>query len=193
MCGEVTTVTSDQLSKWLTLLANIGVLAGLAILILEIRQNNEIAMAQIEQSRSESLTQWRRERVTNDHIAPLIVRMRALSSEYTDKFGRAVRPADNQRRTAYVLDKLEDPVDRYRAESWIMASYYDFETIYFQYRRGLVSQDYWEGRIVPAILDDAPEWNAVRDGRAHLGRKEFSDDVEHILIAEDERISRGEQ
>lgn len=186
-------MASDQLSKWLTLLANIGVLAGLAILILEIRQNNEIAMAQIEQSRSESLTQWRRERVINDHIAPLVAKMRALSSEYTDKFGRAVRPADYQRRTAYVLDKLEDPVDRYRAESWIMASFYDFETLYFQYKRGLVSQDYWEGRIVPAIIDDAPEWKAVREGDTLLGRKEFTDEVERILIAEDERISRGEQ
>ena len=93
-------MTSDQLSKWLTLLANIGVLAGLAILILEIRQNNEIAMAQIEQSRSESLTQWRRERVINDHIAPLVVKMRALSSQFTDEFGRAVRPSDYERRTA---------------------------------------------------------------------------------------------
>jgi len=185
-------VTSDQLSKWLTLLANIGVLAGLAILILEIRQNNDIAMAQIEQSRSESLTQWRRERVINDHIAPLIVKMRALGREYTDKFGRAVRPADYQRRTAYVLDKLEDPVDRYRAESWIMASFYDFETLFFQYKRGLVSQDYWEGRIVPAIIDDAPEWKAVREGDTLLGRKEFTDEVERILIAEDKRISQGE-
>jgi len=175
-------VTSDQLSKWLTLLANIGVLAGLAILILEIRQNNDIAMAQIEQSR----------RVINDHIAPLIVKMRALGREYTDKFGRAVRPADYQRRTAYVLDRLEDPVDRYRAESWIMASFYDFETLFFQYKRGLVSQDYWEGRIVPAIIDDAPEWKAVRDGDTLLGRKEFTDEVERILIAEDKRISQGE-
>jgi hypothetical protein len=193
MCGEVTTVTSDQLSKWLTLLANIGVLAGLAILILEIRQNNEIAMAQIEQSRSESLTQWRRERVLNDHVAPLVVKMRALRREYTDKFGRAVRPADYQRLTAYMLDKLEDPVDRYRAESWIMASFYDFETLYFQYIRGLVSQDYWEGRIVPAIVEDAPEWKAVLDGDPLQGREEFNDEVERMLIAEDERISRGEQ
>jgi len=186
-------VTSDQLSKLLTLLANIGVLAGLVVLILEIRQNNEIAMAQIEQNRSESLTQWRRERVTNDHIAPLVVKLRALSSEYTDKYGRAVRPADNQRRIAYVLDKLEGQVDRYRAESWIMASYYDFEMLYFQYKRGLVSQDYWEGRIVPAIIDDAPGWKAVRDGDTLLGRKEFIDEVERILIAEDESISRGEK
>jgi len=186
-------VASDQLSKWLTLLANIGVLAGLAILILEIRQNNEIAMAQIEQSRSESLTQWRRERVLNENVAPLVVKMRALNREYTDKFGPAVRPDDFQRRTAYMLDRLEDPVDRFRAESWIMASFYDFETVYFQYRRGLVSQDYWEGRIVPAIIDDAPRWKAVRDGSTLQGRKEFHDEVERILTAEDERITRGEK
>jgi len=67
-----------------------------------------------------------------------------------------------------------------------------FRDAFFKYKRGLVSQDYWEGRIVPAIIDDAPEWKAVRDGDTLLGRKEFTDEVERILIAEDKRISQGE-
>lgn len=36
----------DRLNKWLTLLANIGVVAGIVFLAFEIRQNNELLLAQ---------------------------------------------------------------------------------------------------------------------------------------------------
>lgn len=59
---------SDRLNRWLTLGANLGVLAGLALLVVEIRQSNQLALAQIEQTRSDNLLAWRREWVTSDAI-----------------------------------------------------------------------------------------------------------------------------
>jgi len=48
-------VDSDRINRWLTLIANIGVLIGIFLLIVEIDQNNGLMQAQIEQSRSETL------------------------------------------------------------------------------------------------------------------------------------------
>ena len=83
--NQVTDLDSNQFNRWLTSLANVGVLVGLAVLIVEIRQNNELTMAQIEQSRSESFLEWAQEWVTNDHIAPLRAKMFKLLYENADK------------------------------------------------------------------------------------------------------------
>ncbi len=48
-------MNSERLNTWLTLLANFGVIVGLGVLIYEVRQNNELTLAEIEQSRSEAL------------------------------------------------------------------------------------------------------------------------------------------
>ena len=69
---------SDRTNRWLTLVANIGVLIGLILLVIEIRQSNLLALAGIEQTRSDSLLQWRREWVTNDHIAPMLLERRSI-------------------------------------------------------------------------------------------------------------------
>ncbi|MGB5257931.1 MAG: hypothetical protein WBN44_11805, partial [Woeseiaceae bacterium] len=58
-------MNQEKINGWLTLVANIGVLIGLGLLVFEIRQSNSLALAQIEQARSESLLQWRREWVTD--------------------------------------------------------------------------------------------------------------------------------
>ena len=39
-------MNTDRLNRWLTLAANLGVLAGLIVLIMEIRQSSAIAEAQ---------------------------------------------------------------------------------------------------------------------------------------------------
>ena len=170
---------SDRLNKWLTPLANIGVLVGLAVLIFEIRQNNELTLAQIEQIRSESLLEWRQEQALNDHLAPVIAKGRQFISEFSDKPINEMGALEKQQAFAKSLEMF-DPVERVRAEALLFRSFWDFETLYFQYKRGLVSESYWNERIVPGIIQDAPQWKAVTGGRL-LGRKEFRDEVERIL------------
>jgi hypothetical protein len=178
---------SNRLSGWLTALANFGVLLGLAVLIFEIRQNNELTMAQIEQSRSEAFLNWRQEEVLNDHLAPLIARFDQLALE---TYGHSLYytlgqmdPAERQEETASILDKLE-PVDRVRFENYLQRSYWDYENVYFQYKRGLVSEAYWTERIVPAIIANAPDWKASNGGVLNTGRIEFNLEVERLLSAE---------
>ena len=47
---------SDRLNRWLTLAANFGVILGIVFVVLEIRQNRDIAMAQV---RLEYAAGWR--------------------------------------------------------------------------------------------------------------------------------------
>ena len=67
-------MVSDRINRWLTLVANIGVLIGIFLLIVEIDQNNDLMQAQIEQSRSETLVDWRRQVVGDEGIAALLAK-----------------------------------------------------------------------------------------------------------------------
>jgi hypothetical protein len=175
----MTGMNQNKINGWLTLVANIGVLVGLGILIFEINQSNSLALAQIEQIRSESLLQWRREWVTDDYIAPLLTKVDTILPD--DELNQ-MSAFDQQKATAEMLDEL-DPVERTRMSIFIQTSYWDYENLYFQYKRGLVSDGYWRERIVPAILYSAPQWKAVTGGDLLYGRQEFNDEVERILNA----------
>jgi hypothetical protein len=170
-------MNQEKINGWLTLVANIGVLIGLGLLVFEIRQSNSLALAQIEQARSESLLQWRREWVTDVYIAPLLNKVETLlpASEYEQ-----MSPSGRQTATAEMLNEL-DPIERSRMSNFIATSYWDFENVYSQYTRGLVSETYWSERIVPAIFWDAPKWKATADGKLPFGRQDFNDEVERIL------------
>jgi hypothetical protein len=173
------------MDKWLTPLANIGVLAGLAILIIEVRQTNELTMAQIEQSRSESNLEWLRSGAMNDHLAPLRAKLSRLAEEYSETPYDQLGVLERQEQAAHVLGQL-DPVERERTRSMLAVSYWDYENLYFQYQRGLVSEEYWNERIVPAIFREGPRFKAAFGESLPAGRKQFNDEIERILNAADQ-------
>lgn len=172
----------ERLNKWIAPLANIGVLLGLAVLIFEIRQNNELTMAQIEQSRSESFVQFQGEIASSDHVAPTLAKIQQLGTEYSDQPERDMAASERQRLAQFVFEKL-DPVERQRANAIAMRAYWDIENLFFQYQRGLVSKSYWTNRIVPSIAVWGPRWKATNGGSLPLGRSEFNDEVERLLAA----------
>jgi len=49
-------LNTNRLNRWLTLLANLGVLAGIILLLVELNQNQEIARAQIRNEVYQGLT-----------------------------------------------------------------------------------------------------------------------------------------
>ena len=87
------------------MVANTGVLIGLILLVVEIRQSNLLALADIEQTRSDSLLQWRREWVTNDHIVPMLLERRSFLSmeEYS-----SLDVAERQAAVENMLDEMGD-------------------------------------------------------------------------------------
>ena len=121
---------SDRLNRWLTLGANLGVLIGLALLVVEIRQGNQLALAKIEQTRSDSLLSWRREWVTNEQIMEMIVARRAVlpMSEF-----QPMSVAEKQAATESFLKEL-DPELRIRWTFFLQTTFWDFENVHAQYQ-----------------------------------------------------------
>jgi len=160
---------SDSLNKWLTFGANIGVLIGLALLIFEIQQNNVLMLAQMEQSRSLSLVEWRRQLVLED----------AGFTEIRAKFD-GVTDSDSGRQ---VFQQLT-PAERIRLTTEMAADIYDMENVFAQYERGLISDEYWQERMVGAIGNRAQRWKeytTLFDGPGSGTRQAFQDEVERIL------------
>lgn len=154
----------NQLNRWLTLGANAGVLVGLALLVLEINQNNNLVRAQIEQARSQDLVNWRRQVALDAGIAEILTRLFSL------EFSGDIQQAFNEQFT---------PTERMRVEQFLTADFYDKENLFAQYQRGLVSEEYWQERVVPSIRERGMLWKQFAPFDA--SRKAFRDEVLMIL------------
>ena len=156
-------MTADRLNRWLTLGANLGVLVGLALLILEIDQNSDLVRVQIEQARSESYVNWLRQSADSEHIPPIYAQMDEMEGTFMERL------------------KLLEPVDRVRLILTLEARYYDYENLHSQYQEGFFGEEYWEQRIVPAIAEWAPRWIEINPPDGPSGRQAFKDEVRRIL------------
>ncbi len=93
---------SDQINKWLTLVANIGVIFGLILVAYELQQNSELMRVQINQARADSAMASNEHSFNSDYIPPIIAKVRRgddLSAEetirFTDYFRAMNRNQDN--------------------------------------------------------------------------------------------------
>ena len=155
---------SSKLDRWLTVGTNISVLIGIVLLIVEINQNNELVRIQIEQARSDTYVAWQREVASGDHVAPLFAKLRAYEGDF-------FRNPD--------FEQL-DPVEMERIRAIAVARFYDYETLYAQYERGFVSDEYWNDRIVPAVRNWAPIWEKLFGSNELSSRRNFKDEIRRI-------------
>ena len=61
----------DKTNQWLTLLGNVGVIAGLIFLGLEMRQNTNIAKAGAYRDNVQDIAAWRDMRIASDELSRL--------------------------------------------------------------------------------------------------------------------------
>jgi len=160
---------SNKLDRWLTLVTNISVLIGIILLIVEINQNNELVRIQIEQTRSDTYVAWQREVASGDHVAPLFAKLEVQDGGLFSN-----------------LDLAQlDPVEMQRIRAIAAARFYDYETLYAQYERGFVSEEYWKQRIVPAIRNWAPVWEKLFRTDELSMRQDFKDEIVRINSEQD--------
>jgi len=79
-------MNSESLSRWLAIGANLGVIAGIAFLALEIQQNNEMLEAQVRSERTTNRLAPSELLLNNPHLAQAMVDARAgenLTGEQT--------------------------------------------------------------------------------------------------------------
>ncbi len=83
-----------KLNAWLSLGANIGVVIGLMILVVEISQNTEMMRAQINQSRTDTALSEQQAVYTSDHVPAMLAKIdrgEQLSDEDLIRYERFFR------------------------------------------------------------------------------------------------------
>ena len=98
-------VRLDRMNAWMTLLANLAVLAGIIILVIEISQNTAMLETQIHQSRTEQAIAEAQSLYNSEFVPALLVKVRdseELTAEeyvrYRSLFRAFNRNWDNQLR-----------------------------------------------------------------------------------------------
>jgi hypothetical protein len=69
-------MNAGKVNSWLTLGANVGVVVGLMLIIVEIGQNTEMMRAQINQSRTDTALFQQYSMSDTDYIAPIVAKIR---------------------------------------------------------------------------------------------------------------------
>ena len=85
---------SEQLNDWLTLAANLAVLAGIIFLVIEISQNTDMMRAQINQSRAELAMNEAESLYNSDYIPSLLTKIRQgddVSAEERERYSHLFR------------------------------------------------------------------------------------------------------
>jgi hypothetical protein len=144
------------LGQTITILANVGVIAGIVFLAVEIRQNNRIVQAQTRaQIASESA----------DHLM-----RRAENGELADIASRAEN------------GDVLSPADERRLFNLFQSRFRRWENIHFQYRRGLYSEEEFTGNLKAwggALSNQAAQrhWEQQRDSFS----PEFRQDIDELI------------
>ena len=128
---------SDKINRWLTLGANLGVLGGIALILIELDQNADLMRAQMVQERANHLVE------KYDAI---------IHSEFWPKIAAMQANADN--RGNWVSSLSAEDYQR------VLHTYYreinDIRNQHYQYHQGYLPQEIWDaasrGQITRMIL-----------------------------------------
>ena len=143
---------SDRINRWLTLGANVGVLVGIILLIVELDQNREMMRAQTRNEISVQVVDLLSQVATSDELSILLLRSQSgepLSDQETIQF---------QNRSRAML--------RY------------FENVHYQYRQGMYDEQEFSGqreawRRFASNAAYKPIWCAWRETFSPEFRMEF--------------------
>ena len=108
---------SDRLNRWLTLVANVGVLVGLILILFELNQNSDLMRSQIVQSRGELMETRYRESQHSDYWPAIIAKRDVAES-----------------RPAWIATLTPEEVVRVRYG--MLANLASIRNQYYQYQQG---------------------------------------------------------
>lgn len=154
---------ADRLSRWLTLGANIGVVVGLAVLIFEVKQNQELTRAQIHQDRTDAWVSNTFARADSEFLAPMMV-----------KLFDAGFPANMS-----AMEGLT-PLERRRFNTVMVAFKGDYANMFYQYQQGYLDEEFYENGIVGSIRTLAPWWRKT----GQTEQPSFKKEVDRILSSD---------
>ncbi len=142
----------EALNSWLTLLSNVGVIAGIVFLALELQEGQKLASTQAIQDRNQSLADWQ---------------LRIAESAELSKLAYRASSGD---------ELSEEEMMRFRAVQ--IASVNRMDATFFQYEQGYLPDEFYEYNFKNMIRLSAPNW---RVADVWPWRPAFKAEVERIL------------
>jgi hypothetical protein len=157
-------MNADNVNKWLTLSANIGVVFGLILLLIELDQNSDLVRAQIHQARSDAHVAMRYERADSEFLFPA-----------RQKFILAGGIEDLS-----AMDRLT-PTEAGRVTEWIAARHQDYDNLYYQYQQGYLDEEFYKYRVEGSIREFAPWWKKLGLFESGGRRPSFDAEIKRIM------------
>jgi hypothetical protein len=162
---------TEKLNNWLSLGANIGVLIGLFLLVVELDQNSDAVRAQIHQSRSDNFESFHADMANSELLVEALVKFRAAGG-------------------AQDLTSIEQlsPEELARVRYYHRGRLMGYDNLYFQYKSGFLEEDFYNVRVVNPVRALAPLWTEL--GLLRLGHENpfvttsFAEEIERILSIE---------
>ncbi len=157
---------ADSINRWLTLGANIGVVIGLILLIVELNQNSNLVRAQIHQARSDNYESFMLDMADTEFLLPAY-----------EKFSAAGGPAD-----VSALDVL-DSIERERIRRYFQGRLGGYDNLFFQYQQGYLDEGFYESKIAGSIRRLYPIWLEL-DLLENGVTTDFREEIERIRFSE---------
>jgi hypothetical protein len=98
---------SNIVNRWLTLGANLGVLVGIILILIELNQNADLMRAQIAQSRADNLISSMEDRMHSDHWPAVSAKLRFDGQMRGDDIA-SLSPEERERVLYYYLREVND-------------------------------------------------------------------------------------
>ena len=158
-------MNTDRVSRWLTLGANLAVLASIVFLAIEIRQNTEMTRAQITQGRAENALYLADMQINSDYIPDIVVKVGN---------GEELTPAERFRYTVYLRATLRNQDNNIQ-----------------QYNQGLLGEHIPRtiSGVVHEILVGNPEGRAYWERSKIAYSDEFVEFVDSVIAETEMSIS----
>ena len=157
-------MSADNVNKWLTLSANIGVVIGLILLLVELDQNSDLVRAQIHQARSDNHVISRHERADSEFLLPALLKFKSAGGW------------DNLE----AIDQLTT-IDAARIEAFMLARHQDYDNLFYQYQQGYLDEEFYQYRVANSIRRFAPWWKKLGAFEPDGRRPSFDAEIERIL------------
>ena len=157
-------MTTDSVNRWLTLSANVGVVIGLILLLIELDQNSDLVRAQIHQARSDAHVWMKEESANSEFLLPAL-----------EKFRLAGGSSD--------LDAMDSltPIEAARVTLSMEAAHQDYDNLFYQYQQGYLDEEYYQYRVVATIKELAPWWQKLDIFESGGRRPSFDAEIDRLM------------
>ncbi len=116
---------TDMANRWLTLVANLGVLVGIVLILIELNQNADLMKAQMTQSRADQLVVKYDTVVHSDYWPEILAKRIAVNSDEE-------------------WIELLTPVEFIRVQFNYFREFEDIRNQYYQYQEGYLPKRIWD-------------------------------------------------